>query len=916
MAGYGIKACCRETKGNSILKRFFACAPSVLDYWWRRADFALNRSYDGLTSKLFRLEGHPLIAFLLPLTLLLFLVLGPTLGWRGPLALAVLAASWACLYIAARVAAGRFFLEGQFLIISADAVAVWFLADPNAVEAGGTIYRSTLIPLVPVLMLAPLIVSKVLALRLIRPLNSSTAFRGLLPFVRLHPKPPDAPIFSLWDIGLSLLHAPLKYPMHLLMLPAVVILFIPYHFSLGWYTAGLGIVSWLLISFVSLHQGFNSILPVLTRIFFYGGSLVVSLAVMVLSVGRVLEISYIKTVVEFSPWGTLLSILVCAYVFFWFIEYWINRLLGEELIALIRGPQDPPGRASYDLDPLVAPKGREVQLHGGARFMAVAKWLEHSEVVFQSYERKELFQRLAEKGAISADPQIKALSAEAKKVLDEISRRTRSYFSSINLLLIVIAVVGAVLLNSLPQQPLAKATTPAPSTGVDLVRLLWQDKPRERVILLAASGGGTRAALYTQSVLRGLHADAALDDIVLASGVSGGGAALAYFAAFRDELSKDSAGTAWDRFACAMSYPFIQDVLEGAPEWRITAGTRLGQLLAESFERVFYRQGPDSRRSGITALGHVSDLGLILNTSLAGRVECPECADSPDFAAALNKHRESTDGSVAGGVLVVTNLRDSRFFPQTRSSLNIQYVTIADPDIALTTAAALTANFPPVFSNAAVDADHCCRYWVTDGGAVENRGLLSLLLVLRAALASFPADAVHRPDIHIVMADASGKSTKYVQDRAIGTLLGAPEKMANQLIGELLEEVKASYAKHGGRILYHELGMPDFWRSDGGLGTHWMLPRRVTMKSPPGGRKPAEEQMIEMDAFAVRALINTLHLPEPDRLDMTPCFHEDTVLSDKSEHGRHHIPEIRQWIELTPHPWAWKCLRESLSGKK
>jgi hypothetical protein len=88
------------------------------------------------------------------------------------------------------------------------------------------------------------------------------------------------------------------------------------------------------------------------------------------------------------------------------------------------------------------------------------------------------------------------------------------------------------------------------------------------------------------------------------------------------------------------------------------------------------------------------------------------------------------------------------------------------------------------------------------------------------------------------------------------------------------------------------------------------------MKSPPGGRKPAEEQMIEMDAFAVRALINTLHLPEPDRLDMTPCFHEDTVLSDKSEHGRHHIPEIRQWIELTPHPWAWKCLRESLSGKK
>ena len=137
MGGYGIKACCRETKGNSIIKRFFACAPSVLDYWWRRAVFAFNRSYDGLTLKLLRLDGHPPIAFLLPLILLLFLILGPTLGWRGPMALAALLASWACLYISARLAAGRFFLGFQIAIISTAAAAVWFLADPKAVETGG-----------------------------------------------------------------------------------------------------------------------------------------------------------------------------------------------------------------------------------------------------------------------------------------------------------------------------------------------------------------------------------------------------------------------------------------------------------------------------------------------------------------------------------------------------------------------------------------------------------------------------------------------------------------------------------------------------------------------------------------------------------------------------------------------------------
>jgi len=34
---------------------------------------------------------------------------------------------------------------------------------------------------------------------------------------------------------------------------------------------------------------------------------------------------------------------------------------------------------------------------------------------------------------------------------------------------------------------------------------------------------------------------------------------------------------------------------------------------------------------------------------------------------------------------------------------------------------ALNANFPPVFSNAPVDVDQRTRYWVTDGGAADNR---------------------------------------------------------------------------------------------------------------------------------------------------------------------------------------------------
>ena len=51
-------------------------------------------------------------------------------------------------------------------------------------------------------------------------------------------------------------------------------------------------------------------------------------------------------------------------------------------------------------------------------------------------------------------------------------------------------------------------------------------------------GGETRAALYTQSVLHGLREMDALKDLVLASGVSGGGVALAYFAARKEEFQK------------------------------------------------------------------------------------------------------------------------------------------------------------------------------------------------------------------------------------------------------------------------------------------------------------------------------------------------------------------------------------------
>ena len=78
---FGFRECLHNAPGNK-LAAFFVCIPAVLDRWWRMRDFRFNRSYGGLTRR-FGLDGHSPIAFLWPMALLLFLVYGPTLGWRG-----------------------------------------------------------------------------------------------------------------------------------------------------------------------------------------------------------------------------------------------------------------------------------------------------------------------------------------------------------------------------------------------------------------------------------------------------------------------------------------------------------------------------------------------------------------------------------------------------------------------------------------------------------------------------------------------------------------------------------------------------------------------------------------------------------------------------------------------------------------
>jgi hypothetical protein len=349
--------------------------------------------------------------------------------------------------------------------------------------------------------------------------------------------------------------------------------------------------------------------------------------------------------------------------------------------------------------------------------------------------------------------------------------------------------------------------------------------------MLAGSGGGTRAALYTAAVLHGLARFDKLDRVVLASGVSGGSAALAYFATNRKTLLENK-DESWKQMRNTLSSPFIEDVLAGAAEWRIVSNHRWGKLLEESFERRFKKWGNHDEIESRSNLGAISDIGLIFNTAICG-------ISSKDRSS-----RKIESALEAGGRLVITNLHSSFDIKPDKDKnewdLDIPFEVVQDPEASIFKAAALSANFPPVFSNAAVDLGDR-RFWVTDGGAMENRGLLSLLLALVETLKIIRGNAIEpqkRPelsDIHIIVANAGAFDPEYKSDRRVGAKFGAPEQIANRLIKELIEKVQILHKAISGRekgIRIIRLPMPPSLRASGTFGTHWMMPATVVLDDP------------------------------------------------------------------------------------
>jgi hypothetical protein len=715
------------------------------------------------------------------------------------------------------------------------------------------------------------------------------------------------PVLSFRRLLFALIHGPFYHPLHLLLIPALVGLVAPPQWLYLFVSLAL-LFSALLLVWGNVSSRWEEMNIHVDRWFLRGAPRIVSFLVIGLAILRVLQFDYVSTILDALSFGTIFGLVVMTYVLFWFVEYWINRVLAVRLLRIL-GPGTDELATAYPRTPpvacdiRVAAQDRFVVSHGTGRFIAIGTSLPPpslpAQVAFNSFYFREVFCRLSEWAA----------TANESTYPEDIERRIGNYFFSLNIAMVAVTALFLVYFianhwywHDGIDPVLTTTVSPAPAASVDVAALLTQDprEPRRPAIVVVGSGGGTRAALYTATVLRGLHRLGVDRDIALLSGVSGGGVALAYFAANRDALiardqddsipcsenpsAKLRTGSAWNCFENSMTEPFIEDVLNGATEWRVFSQTALSALLAESFERRLFGGRTLGSIGGGPALilnsaivSHPADDSDLLQRTLdkaPGRtVDNPDCGEE-----------ERSYKLLSGSRLIFTDIRDTQMFPKGPARIadvRLLYRIVRDANVPLATAAALNANFPPVFPSARVrveDGDGGpCRfkdYYVTDGGAVENLGLVSALYALRSAIDQLPPGSKVRP-IHIVLAEASAVSYDYGQDRGWAAIEGSRERLAGGLTGTLIAELEQQLAARGttsAKVEFHYLGLPLAFRARGGFGTHWMYAKTYHLNDPrprsipwlnllPGTQ--GRDRKASIDQPALRELWLALHNPDP-----------------------------------------------------
>jgi hypothetical protein len=867
-------------------------------------------------------------------------------NWRS-LALLMLAATaiGVALLLGRRTALAPFWVRDQPVLILAVIGITWFaLAPAHAREADGLPYRQAY-SVAAAAMFALTLFCGLFARSLFK--EPAQRLQRDFTFALHHSElfvprgDPDLSVHRVWH---AIVNGAVYRPLLLFLMPALVAVVVPDSYLYGSCAAAL-LFSALLLAWGSISTRWQQMVLYVRRWFLTGTPFAVSVLVIVLAGARLAGNQYVATVLAAAPFGAIFMWIVMIYGLLWLFEHVVNQSLGAQLFSILSSENPAKqGFIPYSVQGLdsakVASSDRYLAMHGAGRFAVVGRHKKPTgEVaVFHTYGYAELFAALAARGALVQDNlQGPGLAHRLDEGAREIERRSQLYFNMVNATLILL-VAGLAIYSQYHDRHYsteavvkAEVQSNAQSLGFDLTaELLSRARTGRPALIVAASGGGSRAALYTVSALEGLARLGATQDIVLVSGVSGGGVALANFSAYRDRLPQGAAydPVPWQAFKNGLSQPFIQDVIEGAMEWRLVGATPLSALLVESFERRLDEGAPRSLRA-------IKDLGLILNTSITGH----PAQDSVLLSNAIQPPTDAANPAgcvpysyLSGARLAFTNLRALSAFPRFRESklpdVDLPYVLVNDPHVSIAAAAALNANFPPVFPNARVDlADPqfaSCNglrsYYVTDGGATENLGLISGLYALHSALANWPEDTA-LPDIHIVALEASASDFDYRQDRGVSTATGgSKERLAGGLTEALLSSLESKVAglqttsEGAGHLELHYLTMPLTLRSRGGVGTHWMLandilvtnPHRVT---PVGfiartlaiGPDAADRVRITRDELF--ELLNAMHSPDASLCAPNRTFTDDAATVARwicgAEQGPMADLHVEEWRRLT-----------------
>ena len=793
--------------------------------------------------------------------------------WLG----AALAFGLACTYITATWA----LVVAQALIAVSAGTLLWFgLAEPDAKLADGLPYRHVFGALAPAVILA-LAVAPLLAAAAFRPPRWARSVFGavgvpnvtrkfftfLLARRDLFPPSSEPPPAKLSHVTLALLQGLVYRVMHIALPPALLAFMAPSDWVNELALAGLAFAL-LTSTWSNLSRRWRFVSALIGRWFLTGSAFFVSLFVIVVAALRLRDIDYVTTILDAATAGVLFTTVAMSYALAWLAEYWINRVVAGELLAVL-GSRDPHAlRMPYDVNfvPVtavgVAADGRQLSYHGLGRFLVegsppLDRAAPRGDTVFWSYDLLELF---------------RTLHGKDSERLAEVVRATSLYFYAMNAVLLLVFAAAIYVYAHLSRdgpEPVVIAGPAAPAAELkDLAASLSSISTDRPAIVIVGSGGGTRAALYTSHVLQGLHELGRDRDIVLASGVSGGGVALAYFAAWHGGLTQEKkwgkAPEYWKKFREDVAGDLIGHVVAGAAEWRIFGRTPLSTLLAESFHRHLLR--------GVNTTMALPDTpALILNTTISGH----PVEDSEILLQTLDRAHVADCQEAArpynmmhGGRLIFTNLKNTRAFPTHHSSAGasalantrLPYVLVQDLSVPLERAAALSANFPPIFPNALVRIrgelpDSPCpdrSYFVTDGGALENLGLVSALYAIKSALLdhsrtcgeAHPDGACALRPLHIVVAEASAVGYDYQQDRGISAGIGgAKERMTGELTRALLDEIERTYHDNGAEVHVHYLPLPLTFRARGGFGTHWMHDPSIRV-SDPRPRTPATGELV------------------------------------------------------------------------